>query len=314
MEAVRGVDIEVAAGEFVAMAGPSGSREDDRPQPAGRIDRPSRGKVWIAGREISALPDRELAKVRLSRIGFVFQSYNLLPVLTASEKCGVHHAASGGCPPGNAASGCGGSLRKSGWRVWRTGSRRSYPAGSSSGWRWRARCWLTGSGAGRRADGQPGFVHGRGAPGRDGKPQPREGDDLRVLDPRPQGDGAGREADPAGGRTGRGVDGSRPCSMTIVTQASPKAERFVRGFAAPVVWAALLFPASATAQQPGLSGYYLNVFTYLERALHVGRRLRRPAAALHVERSPGPFRLDAAYEHTLTLRQAGTSVGAHSSP
>ena len=40
--------------------------------------------MWIAGREISELPDRELAKVRLSRIGFVFQSYNLLPVLTAS--------------------------------------------------------------------------------------------------------------------------------------------------------------------------------------------------------------------------------------
>ena len=41
--------------------------------------------MWIAGREISELPDRELAKVRLSRIGFVFQSYNLLPVLTAEE-------------------------------------------------------------------------------------------------------------------------------------------------------------------------------------------------------------------------------------
>ena len=49
------------------------------------LTRPSRGKVWIAGREISELPDKELAKVRLSRIGIVFQSYNLLPVLTAQE-------------------------------------------------------------------------------------------------------------------------------------------------------------------------------------------------------------------------------------
>ena len=51
----------------------------------GGLTRPLRGKVWIVGREISALPDRELAKVRLSRIGFGFQSYNLLPVLTAEE-------------------------------------------------------------------------------------------------------------------------------------------------------------------------------------------------------------------------------------
>ncbi len=85
VEAVRGVDIEVSAGEFVAMAGPSGSGKTTVLNLLGGLTRPSRGKVWIDGREISALPDRELAKVRLSRIGFVFQSYNLLPVLTAAE-------------------------------------------------------------------------------------------------------------------------------------------------------------------------------------------------------------------------------------
>ena len=51
----------------------------------GGLARPPRWKVWIAGREISEDPDRELANVRLSRIGFTFQSYNLLPVLTAEE-------------------------------------------------------------------------------------------------------------------------------------------------------------------------------------------------------------------------------------
>ena len=75
--------------------------------------------------------------------------------------------------------------------------------------------------------------------------------------------------------------------------------------------AALLVPVSSIAQQPGFSGYYLNVFTHL-----AGSALTS-AGASDVQRlrfmwnaSPGPLRLDAAYEHTLTLRQAGTSVGA----
>ena len=85
VEAVRGVDLEVAPGEFVAMAGPSGSGKTTVLNLLGGLTRPTRGRVWIEGREISALADREVAQVRLSRIGFVFQSYNLLPVLSALE-------------------------------------------------------------------------------------------------------------------------------------------------------------------------------------------------------------------------------------
>ncbi len=85
VEAVRGVDLMVAMGEFVAMAGPSGSGKTTVLNLLGGLTRPTRGEVWIEGLEISSLTDRALAEVRMNRIGFVFQSYNLLPVLTAME-------------------------------------------------------------------------------------------------------------------------------------------------------------------------------------------------------------------------------------
>ena len=82
---MRGVDIAVLPGEFVAMAGPSGSGKTTVLNLLGGLTRPTRGKVWVNGLELSTLPDRVLAAVRLERIGFVFQSYNLLPMLTALE-------------------------------------------------------------------------------------------------------------------------------------------------------------------------------------------------------------------------------------
>lgn len=85
MEAVRGVDLEVFPDEFVAMAGPSGSGKTTVLNMLGGLTRPTRGKVWVDGLELSALPDRKLATVRREHIGFVFQSYNLLPMLTALE-------------------------------------------------------------------------------------------------------------------------------------------------------------------------------------------------------------------------------------
>ncbi len=85
VEAVRGIDLTVSRGAFVAMAGPSGSGKTTMLNLLGGLTRPTRGKVWIEGEEISALSDRRLAAVRMHRIGFVFQSYNLLPVLSALE-------------------------------------------------------------------------------------------------------------------------------------------------------------------------------------------------------------------------------------
>jgi len=85
VHAVRGLDLEVAPGEFVAMAGPSGSGKTTVLNLLGGLTRPTRGRIWIGGEETTSLSDRELARLRLDRIGFVFQAFNLLPVLTALE-------------------------------------------------------------------------------------------------------------------------------------------------------------------------------------------------------------------------------------
>jgi putative ABC transport system ATP-binding protein len=85
VEAVRGLTVDVAPGDFVAMAGPSGSGKTTVLNLLGGLTRPSRGRIWVAEQEISSLDDRHLARLRLEHIGFVFQAYNLLPVLTALE-------------------------------------------------------------------------------------------------------------------------------------------------------------------------------------------------------------------------------------
>lgn len=85
VHALRGVDLDISAGEFVAMAGPSGSGKSTVLNIVGGLDRPTSGSVAVDGRDLSALGERDLAKLRRDRIGFVFQSYNLIPVLTALE-------------------------------------------------------------------------------------------------------------------------------------------------------------------------------------------------------------------------------------
>lgn len=85
VEAVRGLDLEVAPGDFVAMAGPSGSGKTTVLNLLGGLTRPTRGQIWIGGRDTTAMGSRDLARLRLEHIGFVFQAYNLLPVLSALE-------------------------------------------------------------------------------------------------------------------------------------------------------------------------------------------------------------------------------------
>jgi putative ABC transport system ATP-binding protein len=83
--ALRGVDLIVEAGEFTAMAGPSGSGKSTLLNIIGGLDRPSAGRVEVDGREINTLSNTELGLLRRHRIGFIFQNYNLIPVLTALE-------------------------------------------------------------------------------------------------------------------------------------------------------------------------------------------------------------------------------------
>ena len=85
VHALRGVDLAIEEGDFISIVGPSGSGKTTLLNIIGCIDQASGGTVKIQGEEVTAWPDRRLTDLRLHTIGFIFQTFNLIPVLTARE-------------------------------------------------------------------------------------------------------------------------------------------------------------------------------------------------------------------------------------
>jgi putative ABC transport system ATP-binding protein len=85
VHALRGIDLAVAKGEVVFLAGPSGSGKSTLLHLIGGLDRPSQGSVTVAGKRLDQTTDDELSRFRAAQAGFIFQSFNLLPVLTVAE-------------------------------------------------------------------------------------------------------------------------------------------------------------------------------------------------------------------------------------
>ena len=83
--ALQGVSLSLCSGDFTVMAGPSGSGKSTLLNIIGGLDRPTSGRVEIEGRDLSAMKDSDVSLLRRDRIGFIFQGYNLIPVMTAME-------------------------------------------------------------------------------------------------------------------------------------------------------------------------------------------------------------------------------------
>lgn len=85
VEALRGISLRIGCGEFTAISGPSGSGKTTLLNLVGALDRPTRGSVHLEGRDLGPLDRRARSRIRRDRIGFVFQAYNLIPILSAFE-------------------------------------------------------------------------------------------------------------------------------------------------------------------------------------------------------------------------------------
>ena len=136
VDALRGVSVDVGHGKMTAVMGPSGSGKSTLMHILAGLDQPTSGNVTIAGTEITHLGDNDLTKLRREHIGFVFQFFNLLPMLTARENVLLPLTIAGESPrTGGSRTSPSGSGSLTGSRT----ARPSSPEASSSAWPSRAR-------------------------------------------------------------------------------------------------------------------------------------------------------------------------------
>jgi putative ABC transport system ATP-binding protein len=138
IHAVSGVDIEIHRGEYVAIMGPSGSGKSTLMNLVGCLDTPTKGLYYLNGNLASEMTDDELARIRNKEIGFVFQTFNLLPRATALHNVELPLIYSG-LPSAVRAEKAKAALKAVDLEERMLQSRTNCPAASGRGWRWRAR-------------------------------------------------------------------------------------------------------------------------------------------------------------------------------
>ena len=204
VQALRGVDLSIGAGEMVAVMGPSGCGKTTLINCLSGLDSFDSGEVEIEGASLRAMSDRARTSYRARRMGFVFQTFNLLPVITAVENVELPLLLSRVRPREARQRACRGLTQ--------VGLARSRGASPGRALRRRAptRHHRARAGQpardhlGRRADGQPGHQGGRGCAHAHARPEPGTGPDLRDRHPRPQYRGAVRPRHSHAGRRDRG--------------------------------------------------------------------------------------------------------------
>ena len=136
VDALRGVSLDITRGQFSAVMGPSGSGKSTLMHILAGLDAPTEGRVTIEGQEITAMDDAELTLLRRQHIGFIFQFFNLLPMLTAEENVTLPLSLAGTSPTASGSTSC---WRRSASAIGATTARASCRVASSSASRSPAR-------------------------------------------------------------------------------------------------------------------------------------------------------------------------------
>ena len=136
VQALRDLTLSITAGEYVAVMGPSGSGKSTLLNLLGLLDRPNTGVYRLEGRDVTTLSPDEQARVRSQRIGFVFQSFHLVPRLSAAENIALPMVLAGLATGGMAVGGRSCSGDGGGWQAFRAASAKKMIAwGRPAGWR-----------------------------------------------------------------------------------------------------------------------------------------------------------------------------------